>query len=96
MNKRKRIVAGNWKMNKSVDEGKDLSKEILESMNNIPSDVELILCPPYTHLDSVSKITEDCKNINIGAQNCASETQGAYTGEISAADIIEKLMKEIE
>jgi triosephosphate isomerase len=81
---RKNIVAGNWKMNKTLDEGIRLAKEIDRlTSQGIPSNTEVIIAPPFTHL------TEIVKHVNTGrilvaAQNCASEISGAYTGEVSA------------
>jgi triosephosphate isomerase len=80
---RNKIVAGNWKMNKTLKEGIELTNEI----NNLVSkssntSVKVILGPPFIHLAEVYKIV-DSKFISIAAQNCASESGGAYTGEIS-------------
>lgn len=79
---RQKIVAGNWKMNKVFEEGIKLIEEIVEKSNHV-NDVNLILSPPYIFLNDASKIVSNCK-IEIAAQNCASEENGAYTGEISA------------
>ncbi len=80
--KRKHIVAGNWKMNKSYDEGRDLVKSIVENLQN--TDVMVILCPPFIHLYNAHAKTNDMANLFIGAQNCHQEVSGAYTGEVSA------------
>lgn len=77
---RRKIVAGNWKMNKTLQEGVELAKTINRQVED--TDVEVILCTPFIHLSEVSKvITKD--SLFLGAQNCASETSGAYTGEVS-------------
>ena len=78
---RKKIVAGNWKMNKTLQEGIDLAKTINRQIED--NGVIVILCTPFIHLTEVSNvITKD--SLFLGAQNCASETSGAYTGEVSA------------
>lgn len=82
---RKKIVAGNWKMNKSYEEGLQLAKEVGELVKNeVTTDVQLVLCTPAIHLVDVAKTVADYKNIGVGAQNIYQKTSGAYTGEISA------------
>jgi triosephosphate isomerase (TIM) len=77
---RKKIVAGNWKMNKTLQEGVELAKTINRQVEDM--DVVVILCTPFIHLTEVNQvITKDA--LFLGAQNCASETSGAYTGEVS-------------
>ncbi len=78
---RQHIVAGNWKMNKTYTEGRDLANQIVESLQ--PSEVLVILCPPYIHLTNISNIIKDVTNLSVGAQNCYHKQQGAYTGEVS-------------
>ena len=80
---RNKIVAGNWKMNKTLKEGIELANEVnnLVSKSNNKS-VVVILGTPFIHLAEVNKII-DPKFISIAAQNCSSEPGGAYTGEIS-------------
>lgn len=81
---RKKIVAGNWKMNKTLPEGIELVKEIKELITKKPaSDVTVILAPPFIHLTEVNKFVDN-KQMFLSAQNCASEASGAYTGEVSA------------
>lgn len=79
---KKYLVAGNWKMNKTISESIELAKRILESTlkQNFKSDV--LIAPPFTSLPTVSKIVENSK-ILLGAQNCHYESSGAFTGEIS-------------
>jgi triosephosphate isomerase len=79
---RKEIVAGNWKMNMSLQDGLDLCRSIILQIQN--SSREVIVAVPYTHL---AVLRELCKNSNlkIAAQNCHHEITGAYTGEVSAA-----------
>ncbi len=82
MKKRQLIVAGNWKMNKNYEEGRDLAKDIVERLQ--PSEVTVVLATPFIHLNSVNNIIKDISNLKLGAQNCHQEENGAYTGEISA------------
>jgi len=80
---RKKIVAGNWKMNTTLPNGLSLASEILKN-TDLPKDVVLIIAPPFTHLSDVSKLIKG-SNIKLAAQNCAQFDQGAYTGEIAAS-----------
>jgi len=80
---RKKIVAGNWKMNTLRPEGVELAKAVAEGMSEVPSDVKIIIAPPFTHLNCVSKHVAD-SGIEVAAQNCADHVSGAYTGEVSA------------
>ncbi|MBM7614360.1 triose-phosphate isomerase [Alkaliphilus hydrothermalis] len=75
------IIAGNWKMNKNNDEALHLVNELKNEVND--TDVEVVLCCPFTALSEVKKATEGTK-IKLGAQNMHWEESGAYTGEISA------------
>ena len=83
---RKKIVAGNWKMNTTVAEGVELAKNIVAKVGEIPSDVTLVVAPPFTHLVSVASIVEGT-GIKLSAQNCADQPKGAFTGEVAAAMI---------
>ena len=80
---RKKIVAGNWKMNTTVPEGVELAKEVVKEAASLSSDVKLIVGVPFTHLCSVAAALEG-SNVELSAQNCADEVKGAYTGEVSA------------
>lgn len=80
---RKKIVAGNWKMNTSVPEGVKLAKEIVGLQKEVPGDVNLIIAPPFTHLHGVAQAIEGSV-VALSAQNCADKEKGAYTGEVSA------------
>lgn len=80
---RKKIVAGNWKMNTTPQEGVNLVREILEGVGEISSDVKVVIAPPFTHLSTIKKEIED-SSIVLAAQNCADHLNGAFTGEISA------------
>ena len=83
---RKKIVAGNWKMNTLPAEGAALAHEIVSRITEVPSDVQLILAPPFTHLDRVAEAIKD-SSAALSAQNCADRDKGAFTGEVSAAMI---------
>lgn len=80
--KRRSIVAGNWKMNKTYQEGRDLTRAIIAKLQ--PSDTHVVLCTPFIHLNSINGMIKDISNLSLGAQNCHEESSGAYTGEISA------------
>lgn len=82
MKKRQLIVAGNWKMNKTYMEGRNLAKEIVERLQ--PSEVIVVLATPFIHLNSIGNVIKGISNLKLGAQNCHQEESGAYTGEISA------------
>lgn len=79
---RKRIVAGNWKMNKTYTEGRDLAKDIVKLLQ--PSEVIVVLATPFIHLNSIGNVIKNISNLKLGAQNCHQEESGAYTGEVSA------------
>jgi triosephosphate isomerase (TIM) len=83
---RKKIVAGNWKMNGTYEEGQKLTSEIVNMVKDeLKDDVTIVLNPPFVHLQSVKKLIGDSQAIFLGAQNCSDKASGAYTGEISAA-----------
>jgi triosephosphate isomerase len=78
---RKLIIAGNWKMNKTVAEALDLVNGLKRELANV-KEVDIVVCPPYTALGEVSKAILD-SNIRLGAQNMSEHNFGAYTGEIA-------------
>ena len=78
---RKNIVAGNWKMNKNLQEGIALAKELQTALNGKEINCDVVICPPFIHLAAVAGDAV----VKVGAQNCADKASGAYTGEISAA-----------
>lgn len=80
---RKKIIAGNWKMNKSVAEAEDLASAIKRDLADC-REVDVVLCPPFTSLKVVGEVISDT-HIKLGAQDMHWESDGAYTGEISAA-----------
>lgn len=83
---RKKIVAGNWKMNKTLDEGLKLASEIVNMVQDeSKGGVDVVLFPPFVHLNSVQKLISGASQISLGAQNCSEHEEGAYTGDVSAA-----------
>jgi triosephosphate isomerase len=84
--KRNKIVAGNWKMNKTFAEADELLSDLLDLIeaNGKPADVDIVLCPPFPFLELARDLTEDLP-VYIGAQNASQHDWGAYTGEVSAA-----------
>jgi triosephosphate isomerase (TIM) len=84
---RKPFVAGNWKMNKTVEQAKALVTELLPGIQAVTS-VERVLCPPSTALMAVASLLQN-SGIGLGAQNMHWEASGAYTGEISASMVKE-------
>ncbi|HTQ31973.1 MAG TPA: triose-phosphate isomerase [Opitutaceae bacterium] len=82
MTSRKKLIAGNWKMNKTAAEAADLSREIVAAVGQRP-DVDVVVCPPFTALESVAKAV-DGSAVKLGAQNMHFEAGGAFTGEVSA------------
>src|SRR5215472_1355910 len=79
---RKLIIAGNWKMNKTVAEALDVVRGLKIELANV-KEVDMVVCPPFTALSEVSKAILDT-NIRLGAQNMSEHNVGAYTGEIAA------------
>lgn len=81
---RKKVIAGNWKMNMNLDEGLKFAGSVDKYFREKPSrKADVILCTPFIHLSGVSEILKG-SNVSLGAQNSAAEASGAYTGEISA------------
>ena len=81
---RKKIVAGNWKMNTTVPEGIELAKAVVKGSAEVPADVKLVIATPFTHLFPIAEIVKGTP-VGLSAENCADKEKGAYTGEISAA-----------
>ena len=79
---RKLIIAGNWKMNKTVAEGLDLVQDLKRELANV-KEVDVVVCPPFKALSDISKQILD-SNIRLGAQNMSENNYGAHTGEIAA------------
>jgi triosephosphate isomerase (TIM) len=83
MNKeRKLIIAGNWKMNKTVAEALALVQDLKNELAKV-TEVDIVVCPPFTALSEVAKAIRG-SNIHLGAQNMSEHNSGAYTGEIGA------------
>lgn len=85
-NMRKKIVAGNWKMNLNLQEGVALANELKDALAAEKPNCDVIICTPFIHLATVAGITEGTV-IGLGAENCADKEKGAYTGEVSAAQV---------
>ena len=83
-NMRKKIVAGNWKMNETLQEGVALAKEINDALKADKPNCDVVICTPFIHLASVADVL-DKELVKLGAENCADKEKGAYTGEVSAA-----------
>ncbi len=81
---RQNIVAGNWKMNNTLEEGVALAKEVNEILKANKPNCQVVLGAPFIHLTEVVK-TVDAELVGVAAQNCADKVSGAYTGEISAS-----------
>lgn len=81
---RQNIVAGNWKMNNTLEEGVALAKEVNEILKANKPNCQVVLGTPFIHLAEVVK-TVDAELLGVAAQNCADKVSGAYTGEISAS-----------
>ncbi|KGN78082.1 triosephosphate isomerase [Porphyromonas gulae] len=81
---RKNIVAGNWKMNKTLQEGVALAKELDAALKGRTINCDVIIGTPFIHLASIAAAI-DTTRIAVAAENCADKESGAYTGEVSAA-----------
>ena len=86
-NLRKPFLAGNWKMNNLISESEVLAEGLVKNLGNIENK-DILVCPPFM---SIAKVVETAKgsNIKVGAQNCASEDKGAYTGEVSPSMLVD-------
>ncbi len=81
---RTKMVAGNWKMNKTLQEGVALATELKEALKNQTPKCEVVIATPFIHLATVAEVIKgSC--IRLAAENCADKASGAYTGEVSAA-----------
>ncbi|WP_164108341.1 MULTISPECIES: triose-phosphate isomerase [Sphingobacterium] len=85
---RKKIVAGNWKMNLGYEDGLSLFSEIVNMVKDeVIGDQEVVVCSPFIHLSSIAKLGAAVTNVSIGAQNVHQAESGAFTGEISASQV---------
>lgn len=82
---RKKVVAGNWKMNTTVEEAKKLTSEVVDILaNEKENDAIVVLCPPHPYLGMTRRDIGD-NQISVGAQNCHEADSGAFTGEVAAS-----------
>jgi len=81
---RKNVVAGNWKMNTTLEEGVELANQINSLLKGKTVNCDVVVCVPFTHLTSVNAVLES-ELVKLGAENCSEHEKGAYTGEVSAA-----------
>jgi triosephosphate isomerase len=80
---RKKVVAGNWKMNMNLQDGVALAKELNDVLTAEKPNCDVVICTPFIHLATVAQfLNQDV--IGLGAENCADKVKGAYTGEVSA------------
>jgi triosephosphate isomerase len=79
---RKKLIAGNWKMNKTSADAVQLAQDLVTEIGKVV-DIDIVICPPFTSLESVGK-TIDGSTVKLGAQNMHHEASGAFTGETSA------------
>ena len=83
---RNKFVAGNWKLNTSRQSARDLASAVVAGTKDCAT--EIAVCPPFVHLAEVAQVLEG-SNVDLGAQNVSEQTEGAYTGEISAAMLVD-------
>lgn len=81
---RSNIVAGNWKMNKTLEEAIALASDIESLSSRILNEAKIILCVPFPYLQAINTMVSHSSRIMVGAQNCSEHEAGAYTGEVSA------------
>ena len=81
---RRKVVAGNWKMNNDLSQSVNLISEIKNAITGKELNAEVIICPPFTSLETANALVKDT-NVKLGAQNMNFEDSGAFTGEISAS-----------
>ncbi|MBN8653705.1 MAG: triose-phosphate isomerase [Cytophagales bacterium] len=82
---RSKIVAGNWKMNKTLEEAKTLTSELMGMIaDEVKGNVKVVLCTPFPYLHPVKQQLGNNTRITVGAQNCSEHASGAYTGETAA------------
>ena len=80
---RKKFIAGNWKMNTTIDEAVALAKALVAKMGTV-ADVDIAICPPYISLKAVSEVVKGTA-VKLGAQDVHWEAKGAFTGKVSCA-----------
>lgn len=82
---RKKLVAANWKMNLTLEEGKMLVENILNSLPELNESKQVAIAPPFLHITQTVQLLDEYEHISTASQNLASEASGAYTGEVSAS-----------
>ncbi len=82
---RKKIVAGNWKMNLDLNEGAQLVNDIFKGLPVMNENRQVVIAPPYLHITQTASQLSGMIDVYLGAQNCHHEASGAFTGEVSAA-----------
>lgn len=82
---RKKIVAANWKMNLTIEEGKTLVENLLSQLPELNESKQVVIAPSYVHLAQTTQLLDEYEHIHVAAQNVSSEAAGAFTGEVSAA-----------
>jgi triosephosphate isomerase len=80
---RRKLIAGNWKMNKDVHESAELVRSLTASVRDLPKEVDIVICPPFVSL-VVAKALVENSAVQLGAQNMSQNDDGAFTGETSA------------
>ncbi|MBI3973785.1 MAG: triose-phosphate isomerase [Chloroflexi bacterium] len=85
--KRRPIVAGNWKMNTTLRDARELATALREPLAGLDG-VDSVLCPPFVYLIAAGEVIEQ-SNVALGAQNCHVESKGAFTGEVSPAMLVD-------
>lgn len=81
---RRKIVAGNWKMNNTIEDGEKLTSEIVNMVKEeVIDDVKIIIAPSFIHLSSTIGLLNGATNIDVSSQNCSENESGAFTGEVS-------------
>ncbi|MFQ3669923.1 MAG: triose-phosphate isomerase [Verrucomicrobiia bacterium] len=81
---RKKIIAGNWKMNKTATEARQLVTDLIQELGTFDQ-ADIVICPPFTAIPACAEALEEATNLTLGAQNMHHEKFGAFTGEISGA-----------
>ncbi len=82
---RKKIVAGNWKMNLNLNEGAQLVNDIFKGLAELNTNKQVVIAPPYLHITQTASQIAGMNDVYLGAQNCHHEASGAYTGEVAAS-----------
>lgn len=84
MSQKNKLIVANWKMHKSYVEGLILANSVISNLEKFSGPVDVVLCPPFIHLQTVSSMLKEYLRLHSGAQNCYQFEEGAFTGEVSA------------